>query len=210
MKALLALVATVVLTACPHQPQSQSHTPSAFTPGTEPVPSTALLERFYHVSRSVDSTTRDSVIEIVVQANFRSPRVHCTHLVGPPTRLSLSLTRQTDTTGVNAVLLGVEYEASEALLVGGKRSLLLRLNGSELQPAQAGDPARREAFTRSEKMHYTISSDELRQIVDADTASVHLQGSAGRCDSPVTGHARGLIGLFIERELGDLSAAAKR
>ena len=209
MKALLALAATVVLTACVHQAQPQSRNPLVFTPGAEPIPPRGALERFYQVTRSVDSTTRDSVIEIVVQANFRSPRVQCTNLDGPPTRLSLSVTRHTGATGASAVFFGVEYEASEALLVSGKRSLLLRLNGVELQPAQAAEPALREAFTRSERMHYTISPDELRQIVDADTASVHLEGRAGRCDSPVTGLARGLIALFIERELGGVSVATK-
>jgi hypothetical protein len=210
MKALLALAATVVLTACVHQPQPQSRNPSVFTPGAEPVPSAAALERFYQVSRRVDSTTRDSVIEIVVQANFRSPRVQCTNLDGPPTRLSLSLIRNTGATGVSTVFLGVEYEASEGLLVSGARSLHLRLNGSELEPMPAGEPVRRAGFNRTERMHYTVSTNELRRIVDADTASVHLEGRAGRCDSPVTGHARGLIALFMERELRDLVIAEKR
>jgi hypothetical protein len=209
MKALLALVATVVLAACVRQPQPQSRNPSFFTPGAEPIPPKAALERFYQVTRGVDSTTRDSVIEIVVQANFRSPRVQCTNLEGPPTRLSLSITR-TGSTGSSAVLLGVEYEASEGLIVGGDRSLQLRLDGSEMQPAPTAARAPRETFTRSEKMQYAISAHELLRIVHADTASLHLQGRAGRCDSPVTGHARGLIALFVERELADLLVAEKR
>jgi hypothetical protein len=210
MKTLLAVVATVVLAACAHQPQPHSRNASFFAPGAEPIPPKPLLERFYQVQRGVDSTTSDSIIEIVVQANFRSPRVQCTNLDGPPTRLSLSITRRSAATRTTAVLLGVEYEASEGLLVSGDRSLRLRLNGSELQPMQTPAPARRERFTRSEKMLYAVTAHDLQRIVDADTASVHLEGRAGRCDSPVTGHARGLIALFLERELADLVVAEIR
>ena len=209
MKALMAVVATVVLTACVQPSQTQSRNPSAFAPGAEPIPPKASLERFYQVSRSVDSTTRDTVVEIVVQANFRSPRVQCTNLDGPPTRLAISLSRHAAGTDVSPILLGVEYEASEGLLVTGERSLQIRLNGSELEPTQTAEPARRAAFTRSEKMLYTVSSHELQRIVDADTAWVQLHGRAGRCDSPITGHARGLIALFMERELADLVVAEK-
>src|SRR5688572_15176033 len=210
MKALLAVVATVVLAGCAHQPPPQSRNPSFFAPGAEPIPPKPLLERFYQVHRGVDTTTSDSIIEIVVQANFRSPRVQCTNLDGPPTRLSLSITRRSAATRTAAVLLGVEYEASEGLLVTGDRSLRLRLNGSELQPMQTPSPAPRERFTRSEKMLYAVTAHDLQRIVDADTASVHLQGRAGRCDSPVTGHARGLMALFLERELADLVIAENR
>ena len=210
MKALLAVVATVVLTACVHQPQTQSRNPSAFAPAAEPIPPKASLERFYQVSRSIDSTTRDTIVEIVVQANFRSPRVQCTNLDGPPTRLSLSLSRHAPATGANTVLLGVEYEASEGLLVSGERSRQLRLNDTALEPVQMPEPARREAFTRSEKMLYAVSSHELTRIVDADTASIRLTGRAGRCESPITGHARGLIALFMERELANIVVAEIR
>jgi hypothetical protein len=210
MKALLAVVATVVLTACVNQPQTQSRNPSTFAPGAEPIPSKASLERFYQVTRSVDSATRDTVVEIVVQANFRSARVHCTNLDAPPTRLSLSLSRHAPATGANTVLLGVEYEASEGLLVSGERSLQLRLNDAALEPAQMPEPAHREAFTRSEKMLYAVSSHELSRIVEADTAWMQLTGRAGRCESPITGHARGLIALFMERELADIVVAEIR
>ena len=210
MKALLAVVATVVLTACVHQPQTQSRNPSFVAHGAEPIPPKASLERFYQVSRSVDSTTRDTVVEIVVQANFRSPRVQCTNLDGPPTRLSLSLSRLAPAAGANTVLLGVEYEASEGLLVSGARSLQLRLDAASLEPAPMPEPAHREAFTRSEKMLYVVSSHELQRIVAADTAWISLTGRAGRCDSPITGHARGLIALFMERELGDVVLAVTR
>jgi hypothetical protein len=210
MKTLSAVVATVFLAACAHQAAPPSRNPSPFVPAAEPMPSKASLGRFYQVSRSVDSTTHDSIAEIVVQANFRSQRVWCSNLEGPPTRLSLSLVRHVTPAGATGVLLGVEYQASEGLLVSGDGSLELKLNGSELHPLQAGEPVRREAFTRSETMHYLISTTELRRIVDADTASMHLQGRAGRCDSPLTGHARGLIALFMERELGSLPIAEKR
>ena len=210
MKALLAVVATVVLAACVRQPQPQSRNPSFFAPSAEPMPPKAALERFYQVSRSIDSTTRDSIIEIVVQANFRSPRVQCTNLDGPPTRLSLSVMRLDGAAGTSAVFLGVEYEASEGLVVTGDRSLQLRLNGAQLEPAPTDAPAERAKFTRSEKMLYRMSTHDLQRIVSADTASVHLQGRAGRCDSPVTGHARGLLALFLERELADLVVAEKR
>ena len=210
MKALLAVVATVVLTACVHQPQMQSRNPSFFAPGAEPIPSKALLERFYQVTRSVDSTTHDTIVEIVVQANFRSTRVQCTNLDGPPTRLSLSLARHAPATGASTVLLGVEYEASEGLLAGSARSLQLRLNQASLEPMQMPEPAHREAFTRSEKMLYAVSSHELSRIVAADTASMRLTGRAGQCESPITGHARGLIALFMERELGEVVVAEIR
>jgi hypothetical protein len=209
MKALLVLVVTLGLAACASQPQSTGRNPSFFAPGAEPIPPTPLLERYYQVHRGVDTTTRDSLIEIVVQANFRSPRVQCTNLDGPPTRLSLSITRQSGGGGTSA-LLGVEYEAEEGLLVSGDRSLRLRLNGSALEPMQTAAPAPRARFTRSEKMLYAVTAHDLQRIVDADTASVHLHGRAGRCDSPVTGHARGLIALFLERELADLVLAENR
>ena len=206
MKALLAALATVVLAACVRQPQPQSRNPSVFAPSAEPMPPKAALERFYQVSRVIDSTTRDSVIEIVVQANFRSPRVQCTNLDGPPTRLSLSVMRHDGAGGGSAVFLGVEYEASEGLVVTGDRTLQLRLNGVQFEPVPTDAPVRRAQFTRSEKMLYRMSAHDLQRIVNADTASVHLLGRAGRCDSPVTGHARGLIALFLERELADLVA----
>jgi hypothetical protein len=210
MKTLPAVAAAVFLAACAHQPPAATRAISTFTPAAEQIPSKGALERFYHVSRSVDSTTRDSVSEVVVQANFRSARVWCSNLDGPPTRLSISLARHSNPTAGTGVLLAVEYEASEGLLVSGERSLRFRLNGAELQPAQAGDPVRREHFAQSETMHYVVSTTELKRIVDADTASVHLQGRAGQCDSPLTGHARGLIALFLERELADLVVAEKR
>ena len=210
MKTLLAVAAAVCLAACAHGTPAAARATSTFVPATEPIPAKGALERFYHVSRSVDSTTRDSVAEIVIQANFRSARVWCSNLGGPPTRLSLSLTRHSNRAAGTGVLLGVEYEAAEGLLVSGERSLRLRLNGAELQPAQAGEPVRRENFARSETMHYLISTHELSRIVNADTASMHLQGRAGQCDSPLSGHARGLIALFLERELSDLVIAEKR
>jgi hypothetical protein len=203
MKTLLALVAAVMLNACAHQPPAPTRNPAAFAPGAEPIPPRGSLDRFYQVSRRVDAATADSVTEVVVQANFRSERVWCSNLGGPPTRLSLSLARHVSPEGPTSVLLGVEYEASEALLISGDGLLQVRVNGTTFQPVQASEPIRREGFARSETMHYRITRDELRSIVAADTASVHLNGRAGRCDSPITGIARGLISLFLERELGD-------
>lgn len=210
MKTLLAVSAAVLLGACVHQPPSPSRNPSLFAPGTDPIPPRASLERFYQVNRFVDSTTSDSVSEVVVQANFRSQRVWCSNIGGPPTRLSLSLAKHANPAGATSAMLGVEYEASEGLLVNGDGSLQVRLDGALLQPLAVGEPAISGQRNRSETVNYAISVDELQRIVGADTASVHLQGRAGRCDSPLTGHARGLIALFIERELGTVATTAKR
>ena len=46
MKSLMAIVATVMLAACVHQPQPPSRNPAAFMPGAEPIPSKPSLERF--------------------------------------------------------------------------------------------------------------------------------------------------------------------
>ena len=213
MKTLLAVVAAVLLGACARQavpPVAAPTNPSTFAPGTDPIPPRASLERFYQVNRFVDSTTSDSVSEVVVQANFRSQRVWCSNLGGPPTRLSLSLAKHANPGGSTSAMLGVEYEASEGLLVNGEGSLQVRLDGSVLQPPPSGATASADERTRSETMQYAISLEELQRIVGADTASVHLVGRAGRCDSPLTGHARGLIALFIERELGAIAITAKR
>ena len=208
MKTLLAVVAAVLLGACTHA-AVRSENPSFFAPGTEPIPPRASLDRFYQVNRFVDSTTTDSISEVVVQANFRSQRVWCSNLGGPPTRLSLSLAKHANL-GAMSAMLGVEYEAAEGLLVNGEGSLQVRLDGAVLQPPPVGATVSGDLSNRSETMQYAITLDELQRIVSADTASVHLVGRAGRCDSPLTGHARGLIALFIERELGIAAITAKR
>jgi hypothetical protein len=55
-----------------------------------------------------------------------------------------------------------------------------------------------------------ISTTALHQIVAADTANASVFGQAGKCEFPITGHARGLIALFMERELKTSSVAAWR
>src|SRR5688500_9726222 len=106
MKTLLAVVAAVFLGACVHQAALPAANPSTFAPGTDPIPPRAALERFYQVNRFVDSTTSDSVAEVVVQANFRSQRVWCSNLGGPPTRLSLSLVKRATPAGFTSAMLG--------------------------------------------------------------------------------------------------------
>jgi hypothetical protein len=198
-------VLVVVTTACArHVPPTPA--PVAYM-SAEPIPSRASLQRYYQVARIVDSTTKDTVTEIVVQANFRNPRVRCSNFDGPPTRLSLTLRKDSSPMATPGALLRLEYQASERLIGHGDRSLQLHLNGETIEPIAVADPNRGEAYARSEVAVYMISTTALHQIVASDTASASVFGEAGRCQIPITGHARGLIALFMERELKTSSLA---
>jgi hypothetical protein len=216
LAAVLSVVVVAITTSCaqrittiqtgPAAPAAQSA--PVFSP--EPIPSRASLQRYYVATKLVDSTTRDTLTDVVVQANFRNPRVRCSSLDGPPTRLSLTLRRDSSPLATPGALLRVEYQASERLISHGDRSLRLFVNGETLEPVPYADPNRGEAYTRSEVAVYVISTAALRQIVVSDTASARVFGQAGSCEFPITGHARGLMALFMEKELKTTSVASWR
>lgn len=208
MKPAFIVVLAISAFACVRQLPELPH--SHFAIGAEPLPPRTSLERFYQATRTVDTTTSDTLTEIIVQPNFRNQYVRCTHLDGPPTHLSLGLRKHSTVKGTTGALLSVEYLASEALVTGGDRSLQLTLNGAILEPGSAGQPAPGRRHTKTEVAVYAVSAEALRQIVAADTANARVFGSAGRCEFPISGHARGLIALFLERELAQPVVAAWR
>jgi hypothetical protein len=197
-RGLTALVAALLLGCVRQLPEPL---PSQFPLGAQPIPPRALLERFYRASRTVDNAATDTVIQVVVQANFRNAYVRCTQLDGPPTLLSLSLRRHSAVRGATGALLGIEYRASEGLLSGTDRSFHFMLDGAAIEPGPVGDPIPGPPHSQSEIALFSVSAETLRRIIDAGTANARLTGRAGRCEFPISGHARGLIALFMEREL---------
>jgi hypothetical protein len=200
MKWLAPAVLLVALVGCQTMPPVETNL-GAFPVEAEPIPPQALLERYYQPSHAVDSSTRESVTELLVQANFRNERVRCTRLPRPPIRLSLSLQKRAAPGSVPATLLTVEYDAAEGLLMSDHEAFRIHLGATTLAPSELGGPLHAERLGGTEIRIYAVTDGDLRQIVGAESAFARLSGRAGICQMPISGHARGLIAMFLDREL---------
>lgn len=171
-------------------------------PDGEPVPSETLLEAYYRPTRSVHPTRGDTITDLMVQDNFRSGRVACSNLDSPPVRVTLTL-RKHAPHGMSALtLLRVDYEEERPLGPDADRALQLHLDEATIVPTRFGNPTRATRYGASETIQFLVSPAVLQEIATAERTSARLSGRRGRCDFPITGHARGLIAMFAERELG--------
>ena len=182
---------------------------SSIAADAEPMPPQELLEPFYRVNRTVHSTRGDTLVELLVQENFHNPQVTCSKLNAPPVRVTLSLRKHSSPVGPALALLRVDYEADRPLGPAVGRALQLRLDDATVVPLRFGNPTRATRYGASETTHYVVTPDVLHEIVGAARTSARLSGASGRCDFPISGHARGLIAMFAERELG-AAAMARR
>jgi hypothetical protein len=183
--------------------------PSSIPADAEPMPPQELLEPFYQVNRTVHPTHGDTLAELMVQENFHNPRVICSKLDAPPVRVTLSLRKHSSPTGPALALLRVDYEADRPLGPAVGRALQLRLDDATVVPLRFGNPTRATRYGASETTQYVVTPAVLHEIVGAARTSARLSGASGRCDFPISGHARGLIAMFAERELGTAQSARR-
>lgn len=163
------------------------------------------LERAYKVKKSEDEFTKDSIVELVFQDLRRDSRVACTNIYGPPSSLSLMVRKFVDRESGRSVLLNVSYAASDWLFATSEESLHLLLDGSVTSLSTRARPKTDvgSGGTVYEDAWYYPTTQQLKAMAEADSARIRVVGTKGRCDFPLTEQGKSLLGMFVERELGD-------